>query len=197
MATITDQLVKTWSGSGNASPFNGTTVATGSTAEQIVTTVAATTGGQSQPFPMSYAAMQEFVVLSDQNVWMTVNVAAPYVFTCSSANATIGATYTNNGHTFTVLATLAAGTTLLCSGTGAAGASGTLTKATGTGDATITFSAVASPTAATAVLLQAGQVYDWYVNGYFPNPFSADIVNLYFSNPGATLANLNVRALRT
>jgi hypothetical protein len=64
-----------------------------------------------------------------------------YTFTVTSANATAGATYTNNGQTFTVLATIVAGTTLLCSGTGAPLASGTLTKTTGTGDATITFSA--------------------------------------------------------
>lgn len=64
-----------------------------------------------------------------------------YLFTCTSANATIGATYTNNTQTFTVLGTIASGTQLFCSSTGAPAASGTLTKAGGTGDATITFSA--------------------------------------------------------
>lgn len=69
--------------------------------------------------------------------------AAPYayIFTITSGNATAGATYTNNTQTFTVLETIAAGTTLVTSSTGAPTASGTLTKATGTGDATITFSA--------------------------------------------------------
>lgn len=62
-----------------------------------------------------------------------------YEFTVTSANATVGATYTNNGVTFTVLATISSGTTLLVSGVSAPGASGTLTKASGTGDATITF----------------------------------------------------------
>lgn len=66
---------------------------------------------------------------------------AGYLFTCSSANATVGATYTNNSITFTVLATIASGTQLFCSSSGAPTASGTLTKASGTGDATITFSA--------------------------------------------------------
>ena len=42
-----------------------------------------------------------------------------YVFTVSSANATVGATYTNNGHTFTVLNTISGGTTLYTTGTGA------------------------------------------------------------------------------
>jgi len=64
-----------------------------------------------------------------------------YFFTVTAANATIGATYTNNSQTFTVLATISADTTLITSGTGAPATSGTLTKATGTGDATIAFSA--------------------------------------------------------
>jgi hypothetical protein len=64
-----------------------------------------------------------------------------YTFTVTSANATAAATYTNNGVTFTVLSTISSGTTLLCSAPGGApSASGTLTKASGTGDATITFS---------------------------------------------------------
>lgn len=67
-------------------------------------------------------------------------ITSGYTFTVTAANATIGATYTNNGQTFTVLSTIAAGTTLVTSSTGAPAASGTLTKASGTGDATITFS---------------------------------------------------------
>lgn len=69
--------------------------------------------------------------------------AAPntYIFTITAGNATAAATYTNNAQTFTVLETIASGTTLVTSGTGAPAASGTLTKATGTGDATLTFSA--------------------------------------------------------
>lgn len=69
--------------------------------------------------------------------------AAPntYIFTITSGNATVGATYTNNAQTFTVLETIASQVTLVTSGTGAPAASGTLTKSAGTGDATITFSA--------------------------------------------------------
>ena len=64
-----------------------------------------------------------------------------YTFTVTSANATAGATYTNNGITFTVVTTIAAGTTLVCTANGfPVATSGVLTKATGTGDATITFS---------------------------------------------------------
>lgn len=64
-----------------------------------------------------------------------------YLFTVTSANATVGATYTNNGNTYTVLGTISSGTELFCSQSAAPQASGTLTKASGTGDATITFSA--------------------------------------------------------
>ena len=65
-----------------------------------------------------------------------------YTFTVTSANATAGATYTNNGYTFNVRYTIAAGTTLVCNvvgGVGAPTASGTLAKASGTGDASIVF----------------------------------------------------------
>jgi hypothetical protein len=64
-----------------------------------------------------------------------------YLFTVTAANATVGATYTNNGNTYTVLATISGATQLFCSQASAPQASGTLTKASGTGDATITFSA--------------------------------------------------------
>ena len=66
---------------------------------------------------------------------------AGYMFSVTSANATSGATYTNNGNTYTVSDTIAAGTRLFCSQASAPQTSGTLTKASGTGDATITFSA--------------------------------------------------------
>lgn len=70
--------------------------------------------------------------------------AVGYVFTLASATATVGATYTNNSNTFTVLNTIApGGAPLFCSGTNPPTASGTLTKASGTGDSTITFSASA------------------------------------------------------
>jgi hypothetical protein len=62
-------------------------------------------------------------------------------FTISSGSATAGATYTNNGATFTVTSTVASGTKLICTRSGLPAESGTLTKASGTGDATLTFSA--------------------------------------------------------
>jgi hypothetical protein len=71
----------------------------------------------------------------------STGTTAGRIFTITAGNATVGATYTNNGQTFTVLSTIAAGTTLFASGAGTPLASGTLTKASGTGDATLTFSA--------------------------------------------------------
>lgn len=68
-------------------------------------------------------------------------LAGYYTFTISSGNATLGATYTNNGNTYTVAKTVAAGLTVVMTGPAAPAASGTLTKSAGTGDATLTFSA--------------------------------------------------------
>lgn len=68
-----------------------------------------------------------------------------YVFFTGSCNATVGATYTNNSFTFTVMATVAAGTQVVLSGTGAPSTSGTLTNSSGTGDSSITFYAVRFP----------------------------------------------------
>lgn len=74
---------------------------------------------------------------------LSVPPAPQYTFTIASANASVEATYTNNGQTFTVLYTIVAGgaTSLVTAGTGAPTASGTLTKASGGGDSSITFSA--------------------------------------------------------
>lgn len=69
-----------------------------------------------------------------------------WTFTVTSANATAGAVYSNNSKNFTVTGTIASGTTLVTTSdsAGAPLASGTLTKVSGTGDNTITFSASAS-----------------------------------------------------
>lgn len=67
-----------------------------------------------------------------------------YVFYLASANATVGATYSNNSNTFTVSSTISSGSILFTTGNGAPTVSGTLTKTGGTGDSTITFYAVRS-----------------------------------------------------
>lgn len=89
------------------------------------------------------------------NLYLTPNVQSflsgtgtyglSYWFIVTSANATVGATYTNNSNTFIVARTISGATTLLCTSNGAPTSSGTLTKSGGTGDSTITFSAVRAP----------------------------------------------------
>lgn len=83
-----------------------------------------------------------------------------YIFTVTSANATAGAVYSNNGANFTIGTTIAAGTVLYgVSNAGAPLSSGTLTKVSGTGDATITFSAMSPMSTKT-----------WQANGTFALP---------------------------
>lgn len=65
-----------------------------------------------------------------------------YTFTITSASATAGAVYSNNGQTFTVLNTISGSTQLIANGTGAPTASGSLTRISGTGDTPISFSSV-------------------------------------------------------
>lgn len=70
-----------------------------------------------------------------------------YTFIISSGSATVGATYTNNGITYTVFATVSSSTKVVMRGSGAPTASGTLTKSGGSGDSTLTFSEVRAPVA--------------------------------------------------
>ncbi len=78
------------------------------------------------------------------------NGANNHTFTITSGQtASVGATFTNNGYTFTVTTTLTSGqTTLVTVGTGIPSASGTLTKATGTSSGNITFSTFINGTTA-------------------------------------------------
>lgn len=81
---------------------------------------------------------------STVQTFTSVVSATGWLFTVSSASATATATYTNNGHTFTVLSPISSATGnvlyVSCTTCSLSGASGTLTKASGTGDATIAFS---------------------------------------------------------
>jgi hypothetical protein len=62
-----------------------------------------------------------------------------YAFIIASGSATAGATYTNNGITYTVHQTVSSALLVVMNGSGAPASSGTLTKASGTGDSTLTF----------------------------------------------------------
>lgn len=70
-----------------------------------------------------------------------------YWFSVLSANATVGATYTNNGVTFVVVRSISGGTQLLLRATtvGSSTSNGVLTRATGTGDVSINFSSFKAP----------------------------------------------------
>lgn len=68
-----------------------------------------------------------------------------YAFVISSGNATAGDTYTNNSVTFTVYETVASSTLVYARGSGPPSSSGTLTRTSGSGDATLTFSEYAAP----------------------------------------------------
>lgn len=95
-----------------------------------------------------------------------VSSVQTYTFTVTSANATAGATYTNNSVTFTVSTTITAQTTLVMTGSGAPTTSGTLTKVSGTGDATITFSAFTAGTTTTHTfgLISDSNSYTWDIS---------------------------------
>jgi hypothetical protein len=101
--------------------------------------------------PVDGIAVNNFIIGANIPIGTTVLTINPsqYTFTVSSANATVGAVYSNNGQTFTVASTLIAGTALITTGSGDPIASGTLTLVSGTGDATITFSSVTELTTLT------------------------------------------------
>lgn len=84
-----------------------------------------------------------------------VTDASLFTFTVTTANATIGAVYSNNGAFFTVQQTIVEGTTLnavLNTTDGSPSGSGTLTLVSGAGDATIAFSMVTAPSTGTRAL---------------------------------------------
>lgn len=79
-----------------------------------------------------------------------------YYFRIASGSATVGATYTNNSVTFTVAATVASATVVRMTGPGAPTATGTLTKASGTGDATLSFYSVRAPLTIEVLMIGGG-----------------------------------------
>jgi hypothetical protein len=126
--------------SSNVIPYSFSTPTNTTTATLASTAVLAITGSAVG------IAVGNLVVGTNIKVGSTVQSMTPTVFTVSSANATVGAVYSNNGQTFTVLSTIVAGLALNATGTGLPSSSGTLTLVSGTGDATITFSAFTGPT---------------------------------------------------
>lgn len=94
--------------------------------------------------------------------------SVPIIFTVTSASATAGAIYTDgSGHLYSVTTTLASGTTLVTSGVGAP-IGATLSKVSGTGDASITFSSAVTGWAtgfAFALTVNDTNLQDWQAVG--------------------------------
>lgn len=97
--------------------------------------------------------------------------AVPITFTVTSANATAGAIYTDgSGHLYSVSATIASATTLVTSGVGTP-IGATLTKVSGTGDASIAFSSAVTGWAtgfAFALTVSDTNLADWQAVGLLP-----------------------------
>ncbi len=89
-------------------------------------------------------------VLNGTNTYSFLSLGGMFTFTVTAANATITATYTDSvGTVFNVMSTISGSTTLVTtSGLRPSPSSGTLTLASGTGDATITYasSVLTNPT---------------------------------------------------
>ena len=149
-----------------------------------------------------------FTILCTQTPDYATMTTTQYVFVLpiGGANATIGATYTNNTKTFTVTKTITAGGSLHlgCTGTGAPTVSGTLTYAAGTGDAAISFNSyvlVPTPSYAKAGVTGAVPVYigidllQTAVAGY--GTISSSFPNLLAMSRLSQAINFSMRAVDT
>jgi hypothetical protein len=115
-----------------------------------------------------------------------------FTFTVISANATAGAVYSNNGQNFTVSSTISAGTTLVSTGTLAPTSSGILTKVSGTGDTTITFSAFTESTPLTmsrAATSSGSIAISFYAPASFVYFESDQQVSVIYNNGTAMVLN--------
>lgn len=103
--------------------------------------------------------------------------------TCTTAPA-VGDTYTNNGATFTIIHVMDSGSgstkgrMLWCSGTGAPTTSGTLTRTSGAGDASITF-------------IDSGATGGWVP----PNGAKITMPNIHITTAGVAGTTANLRAV--
>lgn len=99
-----------------------------------------------------------------------------FTFTVTSANATAGDVYSNNGVNFTVENTISSQTTLITDAlSGSPSTSGTLTKVSGAGDATITFSnAIAGANNSTGAAITTIDSIQASINNLY------DSANLYY-----------------
>jgi hypothetical protein len=112
---------------------------------KLVNTGAGTAGDFLRSAGSSAPAWTAFIAPNIQSLTSGSTYNKAYAFVITSGSATAGATYTNNGITFTVLRTVSSATLVYMNGSGAPTASGTLTKASGTGDSSLTFSISRAP----------------------------------------------------
>jgi len=106
----------------------------------------------------------------------------PVVFTVASANATAGATYTHGGLTFTVLSTIAPGVSLTMSGPVPTSPSGTLTKTSGAGDATITFTSYTASTIGVGLTFTANTNFGTFLPANITLPSTITFANTFTAN---------------
>ena len=121
----------------------------------------------------------------------TVRIAPTYSFTVTAANATVNARYTDNinNYSFIVTSTITGATTLVCYGVeGVTGAPGTLTKQSGTGDATITYSAVGAAVPGT-VNATVGAVYTNNAHQFTVLQTVSASTTIQFNGTGAPYTN--------
>ena len=100
-------------------------------------------GTGSASAPPVWSAFLPPVIQTETSGSGTMNL--PYYFIITSGNATAASTYTNNSITFTTFSTVSSSTIVVMTGSGPPTSTGTLTKASGTGDSTITFSRFIAP----------------------------------------------------
>ncbi len=121
----------------------------------IVDAFSALTAPSNDP-DISGTATSIYILKTNQGKQASATVDGSFVFTITSASATAGAVYSNNGQTFTVEQTISSSTRLVTSGSGNPMASGTLTLVSGTGSSTITYSAFSGSVYGTLTALNYG-----------------------------------------
>jgi len=100
-----------------------------------------------------------------------------YIFTTSPANATAGATYTNNGQTFTVVSTVSGATTLITTGTGAPALAGSSFLASASNYGILAASAITNSVGTSIVNGDLGEYPGSTVTGAFTVSGSTDLGN--------------------
>lgn len=126
---------------GSASP-SGWLLCDGSAVSRATySTLYSALGGASSPWGLGDGSTTFNVPDLRGNFLRGAGTQTRYTFTITSSSVTQGAVYSNNSQNFRVIATISSSTTLVTIGSGAPLSSGTLTLVSGTGPATISFSA--------------------------------------------------------